>query len=64
MAAVESMGAVNSTQSAAQIQAEYQGRVLAKQQEVVRDLGNAALKLIDAVLTQDAGTGRRLDLSV
>ncbi|MBI4559398.1 MAG: YjfB family protein [Candidatus Hydrogenedentes bacterium] len=62
MDGIESIRGVAAELSRAQIEAEYQVRVFKKQQEVVMDLGSAALKLIQTVLSVDAASGQNINV--
>ena len=60
MSGISTVGQVGAALNAAATQAQYQVAALQKQQEVVRDAGAAALKLIQSAFT---GTGANLDIS-
>lgn len=59
-----SVSAVGAVASSAQIQASYQAKSLRIQNDVAKDLGASALKLIQAsVIPTPAGVGSDLDVS-
>lgn len=68
MAAVEPVGgpgaagSVGSAVSRVQLEAQYQVQVAKKQQEVVKDLGSAALQLIRTALNSATNVGQDLNI--
>jgi hypothetical protein len=48
----------------AQAQVQYQARVLAKQRDVVKGLGDAALRLIQSAVVSDPAIGSHVNLTV
>ena len=46
-----------------QLQAQYQARVMAKQQRAVADVGSAALKLIESAVVQPTDVGASLNVT-
>ena len=62
MDGIASVGGVGAGLSQAKFRVEYQVRVLKEQQDVVSDLGHAALKLIRTAITANGSMGRDLDV--
>ncbi len=65
MDGIVSVAGVGAVASSTQIQAQYQAKAAAKQNDVARDLGANALKLIQAsFIPTSTGAGSDLDVRV
>jgi len=63
MASVNGITGLGSALSNVQLQTQIQTAVLSKQQDVVKELGDLALKLIESA-SIDPSVGRGLDVSI
>lgn len=64
MGGIPAVSAIRFALDRVQFEAEFQARALAKQQEVIRDVGDAALKLIESARLVVPETGHNLDVRV
>lgn len=62
MAGITQIGGVSAHISQVQLQGQYQTQAYARQQEVVKDVGTAALNLIQTVVSFDPHVGQNLDV--
>ena len=62
MAGINSIGGVTTGISQVQVETQYQAQTVARQQEAVRDVGTAALNLIQAAFSVDPAVGQNLDV--
>lgn len=62
MAGITQIGGVSTHISQVQLEAQYQAQAYARQQQVVKDVGTAALNLIQAVVSFDPYVGQNLDV--
>lgn len=62
MAGIAQIGGVSTDISQVQLEAQYQAQAYTRQQQVVKDVGTAALNLIQAVVSFDPYVGQNLDL--
>ncbi|GMV91003.1 MAG: hypothetical protein AMXMBFR82_07810 [Candidatus Hydrogenedentota bacterium] len=62
MAGINQIGGVSTHISQVQFEAQYQAQAYTRQQQVVKDVGTAALNLIQAVVSFDPYVGQNLDL--
>ncbi len=62
MAGISQIGGVSTHISQVQLEAQYQAQAYTRQQQVVKDVGTAALNLIQAVVSFDPYVGQNLDL--
>jgi hypothetical protein len=62
MAGISQIGEVSTPINQIQFETQYQAQVHARQQQVVRDVGTAALNLIQSLVYFDPYVGQNLDV--
>lgn len=62
MTGIAPVGSVGAGLSGAQLRAQFQAAAIGKERQVARDIGNAALQLLNAVLAEPQAQKHDLDV--